>query len=156
MAAPETMQVIAVCTSAAKGERKVDVGQGELLKGFGLDGDAHGGDWHRQVSLLAIESIDKMRRAGLDVGPGDFAENLTTCGIDLYSLPIGTRLAVGPAAQLEITQIGKVCHTRCAIYHQAGDCVMPREGVFAIVLAGGSVRTGDAIVVLSGPEGEAA
>lgn len=156
MAAPKEMQIVAVCTSTAKGERKVDVGQGELLKGFGLSGDAHGGDWHRQVSLLAIESIDKMRRAGLDVGPGDFAENLTTRGIDLYRLPIGTRLAVGPKAQLEITQIGKICHTRCAIYHQAGDCVMPREGVFAIVLEGGPVGTEDAIVVVSGPEGEAA
>jgi len=156
MAAPEKMQVVAVCTSAAKGERKVAVGQGELVKGFGLDGDAHGGDWHRQVSLLAIESIDKMRKAGLDVGPGDFAENLTTCGINLYSLPIGTRLTVGLSALLEITQIGKICHTRCAIFHQAGDCVMPREGVFAIVLAGGPVRTGDAIKIVSGPEGEAA
>lgn len=156
MAAPKEMQIVAVCTSTAKGERKVDVGQGELLKGFGLSGDAHGGDWHRQVSLLAIESIDKMRHAGLDVGPGDFAENLTTRGIDLYRLPIGTRLAVGPEAQLEITQIGKICHTRCAIYHQAGDCVMPREGVFAIVIEGGPVGTGDAIVVVSGPEGEAA
>ena len=103
-------EIIAVCTSKAKGERKTDVGQGELQEGFGLAGDAHGGDWHRQVSLLAIESIDKMRAAGLDVGPGAFAENLTTRGIDLYSLPIGTRLQVGSCALLEITQIGKICH----------------------------------------------
>lgn len=149
-------QIVAVCTSAAKGERKVDVGQGELLQGFGLAGDAHGGDWHRQVSLLAIESIDKMRSAGLDVGPGDFAENLTTRGIDLYQLPIGTRLKVGDDALLEITQIGKVCHDRCAIYHQAGDCVMPREGVFAIVLEGGMVKTGDAMEIVTGLEGGAA
>lgn len=142
-------EVIAVCTSKAKGERKSDVGQGELLKGFGLLGDAHGGDWHRQVSLLAIESIDKMRSVGLDVGPGDFAENLTTRGVDLYGLPIGTRLQVGETALLEITQIGKECHNRCAIYHQAGDCVMPREGVFAIVLEGGPVSTGDKIKVLA-------
>lgn len=142
-------EVIAVCTSKAKGERKSDVGQGELLKGFGLAGDAHGGDWHRQVSLLAIESIDKMRSAGLDVGPGDFAENLTTRGVDLYGLPIGTRLQVGETALLEITQIGKECHNRCAIYHQAGDCVMPREGIFAIVLEGGPVSTGDKIKVLA-------
>lgn len=142
-------EVIAVCTSKAKGERKSDVGQGELLKGFGLAGDAHGGDWHRQVSLLAIESIDKMRSAGLDVGPGDFAENLTTRGVDLYGLPIGTRLQVGETALLEITQIGKECHNRCAIYHQAGDCVMPREGIFAIVLEGGPVSTGDEIKVLA-------
>ncbi len=141
-------EVIAVCTSKAKGERKTDVGQGELQQGFGLTGDAHGGDWHRQVSLLAIESIDKMRDAGLDVGPGDFAENLTTRGIDLYSLPIGTRLQVGKRALLEITQIGKVCHDRCAIYHQVGDCVMPREGVFAIVLKSGPVKAGDRVAVL--------
>lgn len=142
-------EVIAVCTSKAKGERKSDVGQGELLKGFGLAGDAHGGDWHRQVSLLAIESIDKMRSAGLDVGPGDFAENLTTRGVDLYGLPIGTRLQIGETALLEITQIGKECHDRCAIYHQAGDCVMPREGIFAIVVEGGPVSSGDKIKVLA-------
>lgn len=139
--------IIAVCTSKSKGERKTDVGQGELQQGFGLAGDAHGGDWHRQVSLLAIESIDKMRASGLDVGPGDFAENLTTQGINLYTLPIGTRLQVGASALLEITQIGKECHDRCAIYELAGDCVMPREGVFAIVLESGLVKIGDAVDV---------
>ena len=141
-------KIVAVCTSKAKGERKTDVGQGMLQKGFGLVGDAHGGDWHRQVSLLAIESIEKMRSAGLDVGPGAFAENLTTQGINLYSLPIGTKLKVGVSALLEMTQIGKVCHDRCAIYHQAGDCVMPREGVFAIVLEDGPVKTGDKVEIL--------
>ena len=140
-------EIVAVCTSKEKGERKVNVGQGELQAGFGLVGDAHGGDWHRQVSLLAIESIAKMQRAGLDVGPGDFAENLTTRGVDLYSLPVGTRLRIGEKILLEITQIGKECHDRCAIYHQAGDCVMPREGIFAIVCAGGPVAVGDAIAV---------
>lgn len=148
-------EIVAVCTSKAKGERKADVGSGELQKGFGLAGDAHGGDWHRQVSLLAEESIEKMRAAGLDVGPGDFAENLTTRGINLYSLPIGTRLQVGASALLEITQIGKVCHDRCAIYHQAGDCVMPREGVFAIVLQGGPVKRGDRLNVLPPGQGQA-
>ena len=143
------IEIVAVCTSKAKGERKADVGQGQLQEGFGLAGDAHGGDWHRQISLLAIESIAKMRAAGLDVGPGDFAENLTTRGIDLYALPIGTRLQVGDTALLQITQIGKVCHDRCAIYHQAGDCVMPREGVFAIVLQSGPVKSGDAVAVLT-------
>ena len=143
-----TPEIIAVCISKSKGERKTDVGQGELQKGFGLVGDAHGGDWHRQVSLLADESIEKMRAAGLDVGVGDFAENLTTRGIHLYSLPIGTRLRVGGSALLEITQIGKVCHDRCAIYYQAGDCVMPREGIFAVVLEGGPVQKGDAVEVL--------
>ena len=143
-----TKEIIAVCISKSKGERKTDVGQGELQKGFGLVGDAHGGDWHRQVSLLAIESIDKMRAAGLDVGPGDFAENLTTRGFELHSLPIGTRFRVGASVLLEMTQIGKECHDRCAIYHQAGDCVMPKEGVFAIVIEGGLVKTGDAVEIL--------
>jgi len=139
--------VVAVCISQAKGERKVNVGHGELCQGFGLTGDAHAGDGHRQVSLLGIESIEKMRAAGLDVGPGDFAENLTTSGVDLYALPVGTQLQVGVCAVLEMTQIGKECHDRCAIYHQAGDCVMPREGVFAVVLKGGPVKTGDRITV---------
>ena len=146
-------QIVAVCTSKEKGERKTDVGQAELQEGFGLVGDAHGGDWHRQVSLLAIESIDKMRAAGLDVGPGDFAENLTTQGVNLYTLPVGTRLRVGDSVLLEMTQIGKECHDRCAIYHQAGDCVMPREGDFATVIKGGPVRTGDSLEIL-GPVGK--
>jgi molybdenum cofactor synthesis domain-containing protein len=141
-------EIIAVCTSPGKGERKTDVGRGRLIEKFGLEGDGHGGDWHRQVSLLAIESIDKMRAAGLDVGPGDFAENLTTRGLDLCTLPVGTRLRVGASALLEITQIGKICHERCAIYYQAGDCVMPKEGIFAVVLAGGEVVRGDRIEVV--------
>jgi len=145
--------IVAVCTSERKGTRKRNVNHGDLVVGRGLAGDAHnlgpgGKPWPRQVSLLALESIDKMRRLGLAVGPGDFAENLTTQGLDLPKLPIGCRLRVGPTALLEITQIGKVCHQRCAIYYQAGDCVMPREGVFAQVLVGGPVRTGDPIVVL--------
>ncbi len=147
-------EIVAVCTSKAKGERKADVGQAELQVGFGLVGDAHGGDWHRQVSLLAIESIDKMRAAGLDVGPGDFAENLTTQGVNLYSLPIGTKIRIGSFVLLEMTQIGKECHDRCAIYHQAGDCVMPKEGVFAIVLEGGQVKNGDRVEILA-PEDDA-
>jgi MOSC domain-containing protein YiiM len=143
-------EIVAVCISAAKGERKTDVGSGVLVENFGLQGDGHGGDWHRQVSLLAIESIGKMRAAGLEVGPGDFAENLTTRGIDLCALPVGTRLRVGAEALIEITQIGKVCHERCAIYYQAGDCVMPREGIFAVVLRGGPVARGDCIEVVPG------
>jgi MOSC domain-containing protein YiiM len=148
-----SQQIVAVCISKKKGERKTDVGQAELQEGFGLVGDAHGGDWHRQISLLAIESIDKMRAAGLDVGPGDFAENLTTQGVNLYTLPVGTRLRVGDSVLLEMTQIGKECHDRCAIYHQAGDCVMPREGVFATVVNGGPVKTGDNLEIL-GPVGK--
>lgn len=142
-------KVLAVCISEKKGERKKNVGSCELLENFGLAGDGHGGDWHRQVSLLAIESIAKMRAAGLDVGPGDFAENLTTEGIELFGLPIGTRLQLSGGALLEVTQIGKICHDRCAIYYQAGDCVMPKEGIFARVLQGGSVSEGDAITVVA-------
>ena len=147
-------EVIAVCTSPGKGERKKDVGSGVLLENFGLEGDGHGGDWHRQVSLLAEESIDKMRAAGLDVGPGDFAENLTTRGIGLCTLPVGTRLRAGETAILEITQIGKICHERCAIFYQAGDCVMPKEGIFAVVRRGGKVSRGDRIEVLHAGEEE--
>ena len=145
-------QIIAVCTSVKKGERKADIGAGLLVKDFGLEGDAHGGDWHRQVSLLATESIAKMQAAGLNVGPGDFAENLTTRGLDLCALPVGTRLRIGMTALLEISQIGKVCHERCAIFYQAGDCVIPREGIFAVVLEGGPVATGDCIEVVNGDE----
>jgi len=139
--------VTAVSVSKAKGERKTPVEQVQLREDYGIVGDAHAGDWHRQISLLALESIGKMQQMGLKVGPGDFAENITTCGIDLMTLPIGTRLAVG-ATELEISQIGKVCHTRCAIYHQAGDCVMPKEGVFAKVLSGGVIRPNDSIELL--------
>lgn len=142
-------KIVAVCSSPGKGERKKNIGRGTMLENFGLQGDGHGGDWHRQVSLLAQESIDKMRAAGLDVGPGDFAENLTTSGLELYTLPLGTRLKVGATTILEVTQIGKVCHDRCAIYYQAGDCVMPKEGIFTRVLMGGEVACGDTISVLS-------
>ena len=117
---------------------------------LGLKDDAHAGKWHRQVSLLAMESIDKMVQLGLKVGPGDFAENITTQGLDLLKLPLGTRFSIGQSSLLEVTQIGKVCHTRCAIYYQAGDCVMPKEGIFAKVLAGGEIKVGDEIHVLGG------
>lgn len=139
--------IIAVCTGEKKGERKTNVGESFLIKGQGLKGDAHAGFAHRQVSLLAEESIAKTTAKGLDVGPGDFAENLTTTGMDLVNLPIGTRLQAGPEAILRITQIGKECHDRCAIYYQAGDCVMPREGIFAEVLRGGKVRVGDELEI---------
>jgi len=140
-------KIVAVCTSENKGERKKNVGQAKLLPGLGLDGDAHAGFQHRQVSLLAMESIMKMQSKGFDVKPGDFAENLTTEGLDLVSLPIGTRLKIG-AAVLEVSQIGKECHgAGCAIMQLAGDCVMPREGIFAIVVTGGPVQNGDSIEV---------
>lgn len=141
-------KITAVCTSLNKGERKKNVGRARLLPGLGLEGDAHAGFQHRQVSLLALESIEKMRAIGLDVHPGDFAENLTTEGLDLASLPIGTRLKAGECL-LEVSQIGKECHTRCAIYYQAGDCVMPKEGIFAIVLQGGLITAGDTIEVVA-------
>lgn len=137
-------RVIAVCLSTNKGEKKTPVEKVSLKFGHGIDGDAHAGDWHRQVSLLASESIQKIREMGLNVASGDFAENITTEGIDLVALPIGSQLKIGKAL-LEVTQIGKECHSRCAIYHQVGDCVMPKEGVFAQVISGGIVAPGDTI-----------
>lgn len=137
--------VVAVCTSAQKGERKKPVDSAELIRDHGIKGDGHAGSGHRQISLLAQESIDKMRAMGLNVTAGDFAENITTLGIDLLTLQIGNRLSIGPAL-LEITQIGKECHTRCAIYHQAGDCVMPKEGIFARVIEGGVLAAGAAVI----------
>ena len=140
--------VVAVNISTTTGTQKENVGRAEVLEGFGIENDAHGGTWHRQVSLLAQESIEKMRVRGIDVGYGDFAENITTQGLDLVALPVGTRLKVGPSVVLEITQIGKECHTRCAVYYQAGTCVMPEEGIFARVLAGGLIQAGHTIEVV--------
>ena len=145
--------VVAVCISEKKGERKTPTTCVELRESHGIVGDAHAGDWHRQVSLLALESIEKMQRLGLCVVPGDFAENITTSGLDLPSLPIGTRLSLGEAL-VEVTQIGKQCHTRCAIFHQAGDCVMPKEGIFVKVLRGGKVMPGDGVGTVTETEGE--
>jgi len=142
-------RVVAVCVSLEKGQRKSPVARVGLREDHGIVGDGHAGPGHRQVSLLALESIAKMQRLGLKVDTGDFAENITTEGIQLASLPIGTRLAVGQVI-LEVTQIGKECHTRCAIYHQAGDCVMPKEGIFARVLTGGFIVPGE-IIDLSDP-----
>jgi MOSC domain-containing protein YiiM len=142
-------KIVAVSISATKGVRKTNVDRAELQVEHGISGDAHAGDWHRQVSLLAQESIEKMQKMGLDVKAGDFAENLTTEGLDLPALPVGTKMQVGDSVLLEVTQIGKVCHERCAIYYQAGDCVMPKEGIFVRVLQGGYVAPGDDITVLS-------
>ncbi len=140
--------VVSINISDKKGVRKTPVKEIMLRTEYGIEGDAHASsEWHRQVSLLALESIKKMQDLGLKVKPGDFAENITTEGIDLLSLPIGTRLAVGNGIELEVSQIGKECHTRCAIYYQAGDCVMPKEGIFVRVLKGGKVKTGDVITV---------
>ena len=140
-------KIIAVCTSEKKGQRKKNVGCSQLLPNLGLEGDAHAGFAHRQVSLLAMESIKKMQDKGLDVHPGDFAENLTTEGLVLPELPVGTRMKIG-GALLEVSQIGKECVDRCAIYYKAGDCIMPREGIFARVIKGGWVMNGDEIEVV--------
>jgi MOSC domain-containing protein YiiM len=140
-------KVLAVNISEEKGTKKTNVRSCTLLKDFGLKGDAHGGPWHRQVSLLANESIEKMRARGLNIGYGDFAENITTEGVDLVHLPIGTEIRIGNSVLLRVTQIGKECHERCAIYFQAGDCVMPKEGIFAEVINEGEVRVGDEITI---------
>ena len=141
--------VTSVNLSPKKGMRKIRGISARLELDRGFETDAHAGDWHRQVSLLAQESIDTMTAKGLDVGPGDFAENITTTGIDLLALPVGSVLRVGDGALLEISQIGKVCHAHCAIYFQAGDCVMPREGLFAVVRQAADVNVGDKVEVVS-------
>ena len=142
--------VVSVNVSGKKGIRKKPVEEVVLKAEYGIEGDAHASsEWHRQVSLLALESIQKMQEKGLDVSPGDFAENITTEGIDLVSLPVGTIMKIGDEVTGEVSQIGKECHTRCAIYYQAGDCVMPKEGIFIRVLEGGKIRKGDNISVLS-------
>ena len=141
-------KIIAVCKSKEKGTKKEVGNEGLIEENYGLAGDAHADCCtHRQVSLLAIESINKMRKLGFDIGPGDFAENLTTEGLGLCSLPIGTWLSIGEEVILEITQIGKECHAGCAIYRQIGKCIMPKEGVFAKVVRGGLAKTGDEIKV---------
>lgn len=139
-------KIVAINLSDKKGARKKPVKEALIKENYGIEGDAHASsEWHRQISLLAIESIKKMQALGLDVGPGDFAENITTEGIELPSLPIGTKLNFGDKIELEVTQIGKICHDRCAIYYQAGDCVMPKEGIFVKVIKGGLIKTGDPI-----------
>jgi len=147
MIEPNRGRVLAVNISEKKGTRKTNVNSCHVLKDFGLKDDAHGGPWHRQISLLADESIQKMRAMGLNVGYGDFAENITTEGIDLVHLPIGTIIRIGKQVVLRVTQIGKECHERCAIYYQAGDCVMPKEGIFAEVINEGEVKVDDEIVI---------
>ena len=139
-------RVVSVNVADVKGVRKRSVERVTLRVDHGVEGDAHAGTWHRQVSLLGNESIEKMKVSCPDVDPGAFGENITTEGLRLYDLPVGTRMDVG-ATLVEVTQIGKVCHDRCAIFHQAGDCIMPREGIFARVLGGGEVRAGDEVVL---------
>ena len=141
------MKIISIATSKKKGTQKATVDEAFLKKEHGLEGDAHAGTWHRQVSFLASEEIDKAREKGLEVSFGDFAENIATTGVDWKNIPVGTRIRLGPNALVEITQIGKECHNRCAIYYKAGDCIMPREGVFARVLEEGKIRCGDPISI---------
>jgi len=142
--------VIAVNISDKKGTKKKTVEKCVVLKEHGIEGDAHAGKWHRQVSLLAVESIDKMQAklTNITLEYGDFAENITTRGIDLKNLPIGTRLKVGDDVLLEVTQIGKECHLACDIRKQVGDCIMPREGIFAKVLEEGEIKAGDKIEIV--------
>ena len=149
MSEPMHGTVVSVNLSERKTMRKTPGVSGTLVLDRGFAGDAHMGDWHRQVSLLAQESIDTMVAKGLDVHAGDFAENITTVGIDLLALPVGSVISIGDGSLVEISQIGKVCHTKCAIFYQAGDCVMPREGLFGVVRTAGGIHVGDSIDVVS-------
>lgn len=139
--------VLAVCISLKKGEQKKEIDFGECVVDFGIKGDAHGGDWHRQISLLAKESVDEMRARGVTLENGDFAENIVTEGINLKELPVGTRLLIGNDVVLEVTQIGKECHSGCVIMQKAGKCVMPTDGIFAKVINPGNIKAEDQIVI---------
>ncbi len=142
-------RIKAISVSKEKGVQKTNVPKAELQADFGIVGDAHAGNWHRQVSLLAVESIDKMVAKGAKVAPGNFAENITTEGINLFELSIGSKLKLGESVELEVTQFGKKCHSRCEIFEQVGDCIMPREGVFAKVIKAGQINVGDVIEVIT-------
>ena len=139
-------RIVAICMSTKKGIQKKEIEETNLIEKFGLEGDAHGGDWHRQVSLLSYESIENFKDKGAEVDFGSFGENLIVQGIDFSSLSIGKRVA-GENLELEVTQIGKECHTRCSIYTKMGDCIMPREGVFAVVIKGGHIKKNDKIEI---------
>jgi len=142
-------KILAVCRSEKKGTVKTEIKEGLLIKDFGLEGDAHAGKWHRQISLLGVESINKMQGKGFEINFGDFAENLTIEGIVLHQLPLGTKIKAGENVLLEVTQIGKECHHGCEIRKKIGDCVMPLEGIFTRVLKTGTVKVGDEIEVLT-------
>ncbi|MFC1890945.1 MOSC domain-containing protein [Thermodesulfobacteriota bacterium] len=143
------MEIVSIAVSKKKGTRKTQVEEASIIAEHGVEGDAHAGDWHRQVSFLSSESIEKAREQGLDVTFGDFAENIATKGIDWVKTPVGTKVQLGDSVLVEVTQIGKECHNKCAIYYQAGDCIMPKEGIFAKVLEGGKIKCGDAIQIVS-------
>ena len=142
------MKIVSIAISKKKGTPKTPVDAAFVSKDHGLEGDAHAGKWHRQVSFLASESIEQARAQGLDVTFGDFAENIATTGIDWKTVPVGTHVRLGGNVLVEITQIGKECHNKCAIYYKAGDCIMPREGVFAKVLQEGTIHHGDEIQII--------
>lgn len=145
----KSMKIVSIAVSKTKGTQKIPVGDALFEKGHGIQGDAHAGPWKRQISFLASEEIAKSRARGLDVGFGAYAENIATKGIEWKNIPLGTRLKLGKSVVVEITQIGKECHKKCAIYYKAGDCIMPREGIFAQVLKGGHIHCGDSIEILS-------
>lgn len=145
-------KILSLALSKKKGTRKTQVNEVELIKDHGIKGDAHAGPWHRQVSFLSSENIEAAKKSGLNVTFGDFAENIATVGIDWKSVPVGTTVKLGSSAVVEITQIGKECHQRCAIYYAAGDCIMPKEGVFARVLKGGRIACGDAVELMDAPK----
>jgi MOSC domain-containing protein YiiM len=142
-------RIKAISVSKEKGTQKVNVPKAELRADFGVVGDAHAGKWHRQVSLLAVESIEKVIAMGAKVSPGNFAENITTEGINLLKLSVGSKLKLGKSVELEVTQFGKECHSRCEIFEQVGDCIMPREGIFAKVTTPGQINVGDVIEVVN-------
>jgi len=144
----KTKKIIAISISPERGTVKKSVDHAVLQAEHGICGDAHAGAWHRQVSLLACERIDEAAAAGAEVEFGGYGENIATIGVDWKSIPIGTRVSLGEEAELEITQIGKKCHSHCEIYHLTGDCIMPREGVFARVVSGGRIQPGDTVVIL--------
>lgn len=146
-------RVIAVCTSPAKGTQKAPVKEGVFIEDFGIEGDAHAGKWHRQVSLLSHDKIEAFRRRGAEVEDGAFGENLVVEGIDFRSLPVGTRLSCNDVI-LEMTQIGKECHHGCQIFQKMGECIMPHEGVFSKVIRGGTIRPGDLMTVCGTVEGQ--
>jgi len=145
----EIGKIIAISISEKKGQKKHNIEEAELIVDYGMKGDAHAGNWHRQISLLGVASIDLMRAKGANVQPGDFAENITVEGIVLYELPIGTQLSIGEKAVLEVTQIGKECHSGCEIQKQVGSCIMPTQGIFGKVIKPGIIRTGDIVTVQS-------
>ena len=142
------MKITSLAVSKKKGTVKKVVESGKLIESHGFEGDAHAGDWHRQISFLSQENIDEARDRGLDVSFGDFAENISTLGVDWKTIPVGTKVKLGDTAIVEITQIGKECHNKCAIYYKAGDCIMPKEGVFAKVLQGGDIKINDNIELM--------